>query len=80
MSVTFTHSPPILKAGRCRRRRAQKLLGDLSKHLRFALTEIHGAIQFLRATFDGVAEHGFHLIHAALYGELLGRNDPATVH
>jgi hypothetical protein len=46
MSVTFTHSPPILKAGRCRRRRAQKLLGDLSKHLRFALTEIHGAIQF----------------------------------
>jgi hypothetical protein len=34
----------------------------------------------LRATFDGVAEHGFHLIHATLYGELLGRSDPATVH
>jgi hypothetical protein len=34
----------------------------------------------LRATFDRVAEHGFHLIHAALYGELLGRNESATVH
>jgi hypothetical protein len=28
--------------------------------------------QILRATLDGVAERGFHLIHAALYGELLG--------
>lgn len=28
--------------------------------------------QILRVTLDGVAERGFHLIHAALYGELLG--------
>ena len=28
--------------------------------------------QILRATLDGVAKHGFHLIHAALFGELLG--------
>ena len=27
--------------------------------------------QILRVTLDGVAERGFHLIHAALYGELL---------
>jgi hypothetical protein len=38
--------------------------------------------QILRATFDGVAKCGFHLIHAALYGELLGftTQDPGTVH
>ena len=34
----------------------------------------------LRVTLDCVAEHGFHLIHAALYGELLGRRKSATVH
>jgi hypothetical protein len=34
----------------------------------------------LRGTLDRVAEHGFHLIHAALYGELLGRRQSATVH
>jgi hypothetical protein len=28
--------------------------------------------QILRATLDGVAKRGFHLIHAALFGELLG--------
>ena len=28
--------------------------------------------QILRVTLDGVAERGFHLVHAALYGELLG--------
>ena len=28
--------------------------------------------QILRATLDGVAKRGFHLIHPALYGELLG--------
>src|SRR5437660_477494 len=28
--------------------------------------------QILRATLDGVAKHGFHLIHAAIFGELLG--------
>lgn len=28
--------------------------------------------QILRVTLDGLAERGFHLIHAALYGELLG--------
>jgi hypothetical protein len=28
--------------------------------------------QILRATLDGVAKHGFRLIHAALFGELLG--------
>ena len=28
--------------------------------------------QILRATLDGVAKYGFHLIHAALFGELLG--------
>ena len=28
--------------------------------------------QILRVTLDGVAERGFHLIHAAFYGELLG--------
>ena len=27
-----------------------------------------------------VLEHGFHLIHAAQYGELLGRRKSATVH
>ncbi len=27
--------------------------------------------QILRVTLDGVGERGFHLIHAALYGELL---------
>ena len=36
--------------------------------------------KILRATLDGVAKHGFHLIHAALYGELLGRRESATVH
>jgi hypothetical protein len=34
----------------------------------------------LRVTLDRVVEHGFHLIHAALYGELLGRRASATVH
>jgi hypothetical protein len=34
----------------------------------------------LRATFDRAAEHGFHLIHATLYGELLGRRKSATIH
>jgi len=34
----------------------------------------------LSVTLDRVAEHGFHLIHAALYGELLGRRKSATVH
>jgi hypothetical protein len=34
----------------------------------------------LRVTLDRVAERGFHLIHAALYGELLGRRKSATVH
>ena len=28
--------------------------------------------KILRAMFDGVAERGFHLMHAAIYGELLG--------
>ena len=28
--------------------------------------------KILRATLDGVAKRGFHLVHAALYGELLG--------
>jgi hypothetical protein len=28
--------------------------------------------KLLRATLDGVAKHGFHLIHAASFGELLG--------
>ena len=28
--------------------------------------------KILRATLDGVAKHGFHLIHAAIFGELLG--------
>ena len=28
--------------------------------------------KLLRATLDGVAKHGFHLIHAAIFGELLG--------
>ena len=28
--------------------------------------------QILRATLDGVAKRGFYLIHAALFGELLG--------
>ena len=34
----------------------------------------------LSVMLDRVAEHGFHLIHAALYGELLGRRKSATVH
>jgi hypothetical protein len=34
----------------------------------------------LSVTLDRVAEHGFHLIHAALYGELLGLRKSATVH
>ena len=34
----------------------------------------------LRAMLDRLAEHGFHLIHAALYGELLGQRKSATVH
>jgi hypothetical protein len=34
----------------------------------------------LRVTLDRAAEHGFQLIHAALYGELLGRRKSATVH
>jgi hypothetical protein len=34
----------------------------------------------LKVTLDRAAEHGFHLIHAALYGELLGRRESATVH
>jgi len=38
--------------------------------------------QILRATLDGVAKRGFHLIHPALYGELLGftTQDTGTVH
>jgi hypothetical protein len=28
--------------------------------------------KILRATLDGVAKHGFHLIHVAIFGELLG--------
>jgi hypothetical protein len=38
--------------------------------------------QILRATLDSVRKCGFHLIHAALYGELLGFStlDPGTVH
>jgi hypothetical protein len=38
--------------------------------------------QILRATLDGVAKRGFHLIHAALYGELLGftTQDTGTVY
>jgi len=37
--------------------------------------------QILRATLDGVAKRGFHLIHPALYGELLGftTQDTGTV-
>ena len=34
----------------------------------------------LRVTLDRITEHGFHLIHAALYGELLGRRKSVTVH
>ena len=38
--------------------------------------------KILRATLDGVAKHGFHLIHAAIYGELLGftMQGSATAH
>jgi hypothetical protein len=38
--------------------------------------------QILRATLDGVAKRGFHLIHPALYGELVGftTQDTGTVH
>jgi hypothetical protein len=38
--------------------------------------------QILKATLDGVKKFGFHLIHAALYGEMLGftTKDPGTVH
>jgi hypothetical protein len=28
--------------------------------------------KLLRSTLDGVAKHGFYLIHAAIFGELLG--------
>ena len=34
----------------------------------------------LSVMLDRVLEHGFHLIHAAQYGELLGRRESATVH
>jgi len=34
----------------------------------------------LSVMLDRVAEHGFHLIHAALYGDLVGRRKSATVH
>jgi hypothetical protein len=38
--------------------------------------------KILRATLDGVAKRGFHLIHAAIYGELLGftMQGSATAH
>jgi hypothetical protein len=38
--------------------------------------------QILRATLDGVRKCGFHLIHAAAFGEMLGftTQDPGTVH
>lgn len=32
--------------------------------------------KILRAALDGIAKHGFHLIHGALYGELLGFMTP----
>jgi hypothetical protein len=34
----------------------------------------------LSVMLDRVLEHGFHLIHAAQYGELLGRRKSVTVH
>ena len=34
----------------------------------------------LSVMLDRVLEHGFHLIHAAQYGELLGRRESATIH
>jgi hypothetical protein len=38
--------------------------------------------QILRAALDGIAKRGFHLVHAAIYGELLGftKQDIGTGH
>ena len=40
--------------------------------LTLRLDENSSRDQILRAALDGVAKRGFHLIHAAIYGELLG--------
>jgi hypothetical protein len=40
--------------------------------LTFRLRGSSSRKKILRAMLDGVAERGFHLIHAAIYGELLG--------
>jgi hypothetical protein len=40
--------------------------------LTLRLDENSSRDQILRAALDGVTKRGFHLIHAAVYGELLG--------
>lgn len=66
------HSQPIARAACYRRRCIRKLPGSFEHTLALRLNGDSWRDQILRVTLDGVAERGFHLIHAALYGELLG--------
>jgi hypothetical protein len=53
---------------------------QISWHLEYVLTvRFDGDSsrdKILRVALDGIAKHGFHLIHGALYGELLGFMTP----
>jgi hypothetical protein len=48
--------------------------------LTFRLDENSWRDSILSVMLDRDSEHGFHLIHAAQYGELLGWRESATVH